>query len=68
MISALTPSLPLTRQEACSRLCIAQSHKLQQIVETCTCVIDVKDMMYFVSLIVFFLFANTAIVELKKAD
>jgi ABC-2 type transport system permease protein len=31
-------------------------------------VIDVKDMMYFVSLIVFFLFANTAIVELKKAD
>jgi ABC-2 type transport system permease protein len=31
-------------------------------------VIDVKDMVYFVSLIVFFLFANTAIVELKKAD
>jgi len=31
-------------------------------------VIDLKDMVYFVSLIVFFLFANTAIVELKKAD
>jgi ABC-2 type transport system permease protein len=31
-------------------------------------VIDVKDMVYFFSLIVFFLFANTAIVELKKAD
>ena len=31
-------------------------------------VIDVKDMVYFISLIVFFLFANTAIVELKKAD
>ena len=31
-------------------------------------VIDVKDMVYFLSLIVFFLFANTAIVELKKAD
>jgi len=31
-------------------------------------VIDVKDMVYFLSLIVFFLFANTAIIELKKAD
>ena len=31
-------------------------------------VLDLKDMVYFVSLIVFFLFANTAIVELKKAD
>ena len=31
-------------------------------------VIDIKDMVYFFSLIVFFLFANTAIVELKKAD
>ncbi len=31
-------------------------------------VIDLKDMVYFLSLIVFFLFANTAIVELKKAD
>jgi ABC-2 type transport system permease protein len=31
-------------------------------------VIDLKDMVYFISLIVFFLFANTAIVELKKAD
>jgi ABC-2 type transport system permease protein len=31
-------------------------------------VIDLKDMVYFGSLIVFFLFANTAIVELKKAD
>ena len=31
-------------------------------------VIDVKDMVYFLSLIVFFLFANSAIVELKKAD
>jgi len=31
-------------------------------------VIDVKDMVYFLSLIVFFLFANAAIVELKKAD
>jgi ABC-2 type transport system permease protein len=31
-------------------------------------VIDLKDMTYFVSLIVFFLFANAAIVELKKAD
>jgi ABC-2 type transport system permease protein len=31
-------------------------------------VIDIKDMVYFISMIVFFLFANTAIVELKKAD
>jgi len=31
-------------------------------------VIDLKDMVYFLSLIVFFLFANSAIVELKKAD
>ena len=31
-------------------------------------VIDLKDMVYFLSLIVFFLFANAAIVELKKAD
>jgi ABC-2 type transport system permease protein len=31
-------------------------------------VIDLKDMVYFISLIVFFLFANTAIIELKKAD
>jgi gliding motility-associated transport system permease protein len=31
-------------------------------------VIDLKDMVYFISMIVFFLFANTAIVELKKAD
>jgi ABC-2 type transport system permease protein len=31
-------------------------------------VLDLKDMVYFLSLIVFFLFANTAIVELKKAD
>ena len=31
-------------------------------------VIDVKDMVYFLSMIVFFLFANAAIVELKKAD
>jgi ABC-2 type transport system permease protein len=31
-------------------------------------VIDLKDMVYFLSLIAFFLFANTAIVELKKAD
>jgi ABC-2 type transport system permease protein len=31
-------------------------------------VIDLKDMVYFISLIVFFLFANSAIVELKKAD
>lgn len=31
-------------------------------------VLDLKDMVYFISLIVFFLFANTAIVELKKAD
>jgi ABC-2 type transport system permease protein len=31
-------------------------------------VLDIKDMVYFLSLIAFFLFANTAIVELKKAD
>lgn len=31
-------------------------------------VIDLKDMVFFASLILFFLFANTAIVELKKAD
>ncbi|MBI3514210.1 MAG: ABC transporter permease [Proteobacteria bacterium] len=31
-------------------------------------VIDVKDMVYFLSLIVFFLFANAVVVELKKAD
>lgn len=31
-------------------------------------VIDLRDLVYFVSLIGFFLFANAAIVELKKAD
>ena len=31
-------------------------------------VLDLRDLIYFASVIVLFLFANTLIVELKKAD
>lgn len=31
-------------QETCTKLCLQQSHKLGQIVETCTAVMDIKDM------------------------
>lgn len=31
-------------QEMCTKLCLQQSHKLGQIVETCTAIMDVKDM------------------------